>query len=103
MREAEAAQGQAGKVTTYSLPPRAPRPYRNAGPCIPVPLVPNCIHTVVYSTNVLGTANVPDLWNKRKSAGAVLRMHPHLKRVPSQNHRLCVAQLSSSQPFLCLP
>ncbi|XP_052612546.1 arf-GAP with coiled-coil, ANK repeat and PH domain-containing protein 1 isoform X4 [Peromyscus californicus insignis] len=50
MREAEAAQGQAGKVTTYS-----PGPPVHTGmlALAYLPLVPNCDNAIVYSTNTV--------------------------------------------------
>lgn len=96
MREAEAAQGQAGKVTTHSLQPQVHTgmlALANMPPYYPTALIPLLIQ------HVLGTVSMPDLWNKGKGAGAVLRMHPHLKGLPCQNHPYCVAQLSSLPAF----
>lgn len=95
MREAEAAQGQAGKVTTYSFLTPNSRSIPESDPLHTCPFSTQLHYYHCLFNNVLGTANVPDLWYKGKGAGAVLRMHPHLKRLPCQNHPYCAAQLSS--------
>ncbi|XP_035295523.1 arf-GAP with coiled-coil, ANK repeat and PH domain-containing protein 1 isoform X3 [Cricetulus griseus] len=79
MREAEAAQGQAGKVNLDS------GPHQILAPCLLVPLLSSCINAIVYSTNMFWAHKRawPSEQRKGKARGCAYDAPTHQELAPS--------------------